>query len=366
MINPVSFSLKSKASRTKASHWSEVLRGTKPSTRYKRGKREVSSRNFERCLFPDASFIFTHPLHAAQGLHAHNSPTVMSLAAASFHDLHPAHVFPSLVHTFTTENLRHCAHSIFWCLSLQMWVLLQRPAIPYQLLSLSSRTSGMRWTLSGGSKGRFRAFKPSWGLTWKRLTWGPRLQHFPRETCPRTPLLVEHLWWVGACIMMSEKVHFLINTSPLPRLKAWPPACLLPCYHFSHTLGRAALAERLLAQLLSSRSEKYECTHRGRWGKTPATRISGCHSAILNNKTGYSCQPRCTWGMRLSQTKNTAPCLEDLLAMLSVCHGNVFSNVTQLVLTGATSTIGLAGQERRVSALLKALQKSTVTLYVSC
>ena len=55
--------------------------------------------------------------------------------------------------------------------------------------------------------------------------------------------------------------------------------------------------------------------------------------------------------MRISHPKNTAPCSEDLLAMLSVCGGDVFSNVRQPVLIEATSPIGLARQERSVSAL---------------
>ena len=55
--------------------------------------------------------------------------------------------------------------------------------------------------------------------------------------------------------------------------------------------------------------------------------------------------------MRISHQKKTVPRSEDLLAMLSVCDGNVFSNVRQLILIGAASPIGLARQERSVSAL---------------
>ena len=42
--------------------------------------------------------------------------------------------------------------------------------------------------------------------------------------------------------------------------------------------------------------------------------------------------------MRISHPKNTPPHPEDLLVMLSVCDGDVLSNVIQLVLFGATST----------------------------
>ena len=47
----------------------------------------------------------------------------------------------------------------------------------------------------------------------------------------------------------------------------------------------------------------------------------------------------------------TVPGLEDLLAMLSMCDGDVVSNVRQLVLIEATSPIILVRQERSVSAL---------------
>ena len=55
--------------------------------------------------------------------------------------------------------------------------------------------------------------------------------------------------------------------------------------------------------------------------------------------------------MRASHPKNTAPCPEDLLAMLSVYDANICSNVRQLVLIGATLPISLAKQERSVYAL---------------
>ena len=125
------------------------------------------------------------------------------------------------------------------------------------------------------------------------------------------PPAVKHLWCiVGACIVMSGKVHFLTNTTPPPHPKHWPPACLLPCYRFAYGVGQAALAERLLTQLLSSRSEKYECTHKGRWDKMPTIRISGCHSAILITKLDVPA----SIGVHEDshpKAKNTAPCPED-------------------------------------------------------
>ena len=127
--------------------------------------------------------------------------------------------------------------------------------------------------------------------------WGllkPIIANFPRGTCPWTPLggraplmrrCLDHDVWKGP---LSD------NTTPPLRSKGWPPTCLLPCYQFAHAVGRVALAEGLLTQLLSSRSDKYERTHRGRWSNTPTIRISGCHSAILGNRIGCSCQRGCT------------------------------------------------------------------------
>ena len=99
------------------------------------------------------------------------------------------------------------------------------------------------------------------------------------------PLAVEHLWCMRRCLHHNVWKGPLSDKYEPPNPKGWPPACLLPCYQFAHAVGRVALAERLLSQLLSSRSEKYEFAHRGRGGgKTPTIRISGCHSALLITK----------------------------------------------------------------------------------
>ena len=81
--------------------------------------------------------------------------------------------------------------------------------------------------------------------------------HYQSNTYGASPA-VKHLWCVGARILISEKVHFLTNTSlPLSIQKAgYRPAC---CHVISvHGGTGIALDVRLLTRLLSSRSEKYE------------------------------------------------------------------------------------------------------------
>ena len=115
---------------------------------------------------------------------------------------------------------------------------------------------------------------------------------------------------------------------------------LVPCYQLAHVVGWVALAERLLTQLLSSRSEKYECTH------------------ILITKLDV---PAGIY-IRIFHPKNTVPLPQDLPTMLTVCDGDVFSTVRPLVLTGATSPICLARQEKSVSTP-QAHQKSRACVH---
>ena len=108
---------------------------------------------------------------------------------------------------------------------------------------------------------------------------------FPRENMsldPPNSLAVEHLWCIGAYTMISGKVHFMTSTTALSSASNRLASSLLAAMlSVSTCSGTVVLAGRLLTQLLKSRSKKYECTHRERWGKTPTIKISGCHSAIL-------------------------------------------------------------------------------------
>ena len=70
--------------------------------------------------------------------------------------------------------------------------------------------------------------------------------------------------------MMPEKVHFLIIRHPPSRSERLATD-LLCCYVISlHMVGRVALTERLLTQVLGPRNERYQYTYNKSWIFLPA------------------------------------------------------------------------------------------------
>ena len=126
---------------------------------------------------------------------------------------------------------------------------------------------GQTHTLPGGWRATFYASSVTFSSKCrpiecrKNALLRPMIAKSPRGTCLWTPpssgqaplvrWCLDHDVWKGP---PSDKYD-------LPHSKGWLLACLLLCYQFAHAVRWVALAEKLLTQLLSSRSEKYECTH---------------------------------------------------------------------------------------------------------
>ena len=94
----------------------------------------------------------------------------------------------------------------------------------------------------------------------KSVLLRPTIAKFPQgNICPWIPSPAPWSSTFGAWVLgswcLKRSTFWQIQPPPPLHSKGWLPACLLPCYRFAHAVGRVAPAERLLTQLLSSRSE---------------------------------------------------------------------------------------------------------------
>ena len=134
---------------------------------------------------------------------------------------------------------------------------------------------------------------------------------FPGQHAPGPPLATKHLCCVGACTMMSEKVHCVTNaTFPSKRLAASLFAAMLSVF----TVDRVALAERLPPKNIAPRPEDLRATATGTATSPVGRRGSVVASATYKGQiaglipNGLNCAPTlCSYRQGTLPTRALSP-----------------------------------------------------------